>query len=76
MTEPEPMKVTTVRLPVDQAQDLELVARIDGVPVSQVTRDAIAAHLRARRADPGFQARLKRRMAADEEILDRLAKKR
>ena len=66
-------KVTTIRQPADQADDLEFVARVDGVPASEVVRDAIAAHLAARRADPEFQARLKERMAADRQILKRLA---
>lgn len=65
--------VTTLRLPAAQAGDVEFVARVDGVPVSKLVRDAIAAHLAARRADPEFQERLRARMAADAQILKRLA---
>lgn len=66
-------KVTTIRQPADQADDLEFVARVDGVPVSEAIRDAISAHIEARRADPAFQARLRERMDADRNILQRLA---
>jgi hypothetical protein len=66
-------KVTTIRQPADQADDLEFVARVDGVPVSEAIRDAIAAHIEARRADPAFQQRLRERMDADRNILKRLA---
>jgi len=66
-------KVTTIRQPADQADDLEFVARVDGVPVSEAIRDAIAAHISARRNDPAFQQRLRERMDADRNILKRLA---
>lgn len=66
-------KVTTIRQPADQADDLEFIARVDGVPVSEAIRDAIAAHIEARRADPAFQQRLRERMDADRNILKRLA---
>ncbi len=66
-------RVTTIRQPEDQAEDLEFVARVDGMAASELIRDAIAAHLDKRRADPDFQARLRERIAADQEILKRLA---
>lgn len=66
-------KVTTIRQRSDQADELEFVARVDGVPVSEAIRDAIAAHIETRRADPAFQARLRERVEADRHILDRLA---
>lgn len=66
-------RVTTIRQSVDQAEDLEFVSRIDGVPASELIRDAIAEHIARRRADPDFQARLRQRIEADKQILDRLA---
>ncbi|MFP1155599.1 hypothetical protein ACK280_26570 [Mycobacterium sherrisii] len=66
-------RVTTIRQSEDQAEDLEFVARVDGVPASELIRDAIAAHLDKRRSDPDFQARLRERIDADKRILDRLA---
>jgi hypothetical protein len=66
-------RVTTIRQSMDQAEDLEFVSRVDGVPASEAIRDAIAEHIARRRADPEFQARLRERIAADKQILDRLA---
>lgn len=66
-------RITTIRQPVQQADEVELAARVEGVAASEFIRDAIAAHLAARRADPDFQARLRERLEADREILQRLA---
>lgn len=66
-------RVTTIRQPEDQAEDMEFVARVDGMPASELIRDAIATYLEARRADPEFQNRLRERIEADKEILARLA---
>lgn len=65
-------RITTIRQPADQAEDVEFVARVEGVAASEFIRDAIAAHLEARRADPAFRQRLRERMDADKEILRRL----
>lgn len=67
------IRVTTIRQSEDQAEDVEFVARVDGIPASELIRDAIAAHLDNRRSDPDFQARLRERIDADKKILDRLA---
>ena len=66
-------KMMTLRLPVDQADALELVAQVDGVSVSQAVRDAIESHIESRRGDDGFQQRLAESMARYKRILDRLA---
>lgn len=66
-------KVTTIRQPMDQADELEFIARVDGVPVSEAIRDAIGQHIERRRSDPEFQQRLRERMDADRNILKRLA---
>lgn len=66
-------KVTTIRQSADQADELDFVARVDGVPVSEAIREAIAKHIEDRRADPAFQERLRERMDADRTILKRLA---
>jgi len=66
-------KTMTVRLPVDQALALEAVARGDEMPVSEAVREAIDAHIEARRNDSAFRERLARRMEQDREILERLA---
>lgn len=66
-------RVMTIRLPEDVADELEVVARVDDMPVSEAVREAIASHIAERRADPAFQRRLRERIEADRLILARLA---
>lgn len=65
-------RVISLRLPEDLAANVEMVARIEGKPMSGFITDALAAQVEATRADPEFQARLKERIEADQRILDRL----
>lgn len=66
-------RVTTIRLPIALADALELVARAESKPVAVVIREAIAAYITKRRADPEFQRRLHERIDADRKILERLS---
>jgi predicted transcriptional regulator len=66
-------KPTTVRLPDALAEDLAAVAETDGIPSSEAIRQAVAAHVAARRADPEFQARLRASIERNRRILERLA---
>lgn len=52
------MKALPLRLDAEVAAELALAARIDGLTVADAIRQAIAAHLEGRRADPLFQRRL------------------
>jgi Arc/MetJ-type ribon-helix-helix transcriptional regulator len=67
------MKNMTLRLPPEQAAELEAVARADGVSVSDAVRRAIVEHIERRRQDKEFKARLRRLIEEDREILERLA---
>lgn len=67
-------KARTVRLPADQAENLEAIAGIDDVSVNEEIRRAIDAHIEARRADPEFRRRLHASVERNQEILDRLAR--
>ncbi len=67
-------KAMSIRLPEEQAVELAAVARTDEMPVSEAVRQAIENHIAARRADKDFQKRLKKRLAEDREVLERLAK--
>ena len=49
--------------------ELEVIARIDGIEVSEVIRAALVAHVAARRRDPTFQMRLRE----EQELLHSLA---
>jgi predicted transcriptional regulator len=58
----KPAKAMTIRLSVDQAEELETVASVEQRPVSEVIRAAIAEHIENRRRDPAFQDGLKDRI--------------
>jgi hypothetical protein len=70
-----PISGTTlsVRIPEDIATEVALIARIEGVTVSEVIRAGVYRHLSALRTDPAFQKRLHKRLDEDREILDRFA---
>lgn len=66
-------KVTTIRQSPEQAAELEAIARVEGMPVAEVIRTAIADLIEARRHDPAFRERLQRRLKEDQAILKKLA---
>jgi predicted DNA-binding protein len=67
-------KATSLRLSETMAAELAAVARADGVPVSEVVREAIAKHIAERRADKDFQERLKLLLEEEQKVLKRLVK--
>lgn len=67
-----PIKVTTVRLEKELADELAAVARVDGMSASDAIREAVAGHVAERRADPDFQKALKVRMEEDRQVLEQL----
>ena len=66
--------IRSIRLAKELDEALRLVAHIEGVSVNSFVVEAITEKLRERRADPDFGARLRDRIAADQHILDQLAK--
>lgn len=58
----------------EQAGELEAVAQIEGAPVSEEIRKAIAAHIEAKKNDAPFQERLRKSLERNEAILKKLAK--
>ena len=67
-------KAMTLRLPAEQAAELEAVARADQKPVSEAVREAIDKLIAERRKDKEFQARLRAMIDEDRAILERLAR--
>ena len=67
-------KAMTLRLPAEQARALEKVAQIDDVTVTDAVREAIGAHIEARRGDQSFQERLRRSLDEQRDILELLSK--
>lgn len=66
-------KTLTLRLPVEQAAELERVARVERTTVSDTIRDAIGESIERRRNDPEFRRRVHTILEEDRSILERLA---
>jgi len=67
-------KTMTLRLQDELARELEAVARVDDISLSDAVRAAITEHVEARRADRAFQERLDKFMSENQAILERLAR--
>jgi hypothetical protein len=65
----EEVRAMTVRLTAEQAGELEAVAQIEGAPVSEEIRKAIAAHIEAKKNDAQFQERLRKSLERNQAIL-------
>jgi predicted transcriptional regulator len=74
---PAPKKTSknmTLRLDDERAAMLEMVARAEDKTMTEAVRDAIDAHIEARRNDAEFMERLRRRHEQERELYERLAK--
>ena len=67
-------KTMTLRLSNEQAEKLETLARVEGVPVSEAVRQAIDERIEARRKDKAFQGRLKRMVEENARALELLGR--
>ena len=63
------VKAMTLRLSADQAEELNVVAAVDGRPVSEVIRAAIAGHIEERKQDDAFQDSLRQRIDRAQRLL-------
>jgi predicted DNA-binding protein len=66
-------KAMTLRLDTETADQLEALAQVEGKPVSEVVREALAWHIERRRGDADFQKRLRDSIERNQAILERLA---
>jgi hypothetical protein len=62
-----------LRLDAELADKVKTIAQVEGRTVSDVVREALAAHVDARRKDPNFSKLLRRNMAKHKRVLDDLA---
>lgn len=67
-------KSMTLRLSDEQAAQVEMIARVDKMPVAEVVREGIGMVVDARQADDDFQERLRLHLAEYREQLERLVK--
>jgi hypothetical protein len=63
-----------VRLPDDEATNVEALARAEGLSLNETVRRALVEAVEARRADPEFKSRVQRIIEEDRELLERLAR--
>lgn len=66
------VKVLTVRLPWDEADRVEFIARVAGISVNDVFRRALEQYLTVLRADEDFVARATALLARDRELAKQL----
>ena len=66
-------KTTTVRLPEELADTVEVVARGRGISVNALVIEALLAEVEKVKQDDHFMATLRKVTERDKEILDRLA---
>ena len=67
----KPTKALTIRLAADQADDLELVARVQNQAISDVIRSAISDRIEQAKKDPSFQDGLRDRIERAQRMLGR-----
>lgn len=62
-------KAMTIRLSLEQAEQLETVANVEGQPVSEVIRAAISSHIETLSKDERFQEGLRERITRAQSLL-------
>ncbi|HUW88025.1 MAG TPA: toxin-antitoxin system HicB family antitoxin [Candidatus Paceibacterota bacterium] len=67
-------KQTTLRLTEELANQLEIIARAQGVSVNQFIVDSLSVEIARVRKDVEFISRVRHLVERDQEILDQLAK--
>lgn len=63
-------RALTLRLEPQMAENLALVARVDGMPAAEVVRTAVGVYIAGRTRDPGFRERLRAHLARQTRMLD------
>ena len=62
----------TLRLPEALHERLAAVAEVEGDPIAEVVRRAVADHVDQRRRDPEFRAKLEETLRRQKRLLDLL----
>jgi predicted DNA-binding protein len=65
-------KAMTLRLPSDLHERLAAVAEVEGDPIAEVVRRAVADHVEQRRREPEFRAKLEATLRRRQRLLDLL----
>lgn len=67
-----PNKAMSVRLPDSMNAQLNALARVDGVHVSELVREAIEDYMARRASEKDFKERLQQRLEEDWKVLQQL----
>lgn len=67
-------KQTTIRIPDELAEQIEVIAAVREISVNQLTLDALQLEISRVREDQEFMVALKEHTRKHKELLDRLAK--
>jgi predicted transcriptional regulator len=65
-------KVFTIRVPHDDARRVELVARVQGISVNDLFRQALDSYIAVLKADDDFVSRAEAQLAQDRDIVKNL----
>ena len=65
-------RAMTLRLSAEQTEELQLLAQVEGVSVSEKIRQAITEHIERKLQDESFQERLRGALERNQAILKRL----
>lgn len=68
-------KATSLRLDDELHKELAAVAKVEGVTISEVVRDAVEDHILTRGTDPEFQRAVKKKLEEDIATFKRLAER-
>ncbi len=67
-------KAMSLRLTVTMAQELALIAEVEGRTISDLVREAINRLIESFRADDDFKMRLKMKMEEEQELVRKFAR--
>jgi len=68
----EPNKAMSLRLEDELHKELAAVAKVEGVTISEVVRDAVEKHIATRGTDPEFQREVKKKLEENLATMQRL----
>jgi hypothetical protein len=66
-------KAISVRISEEMGRELDVLARIEGVSISEAIRVAVHRYIATCGSNQAFKERLRRRLEEDREFLERLA---
>ncbi len=66
-------KAISIRIPEETRHELEAIARVEDVSISEAIRAAIHCYIATRRSSQAFKERLRKRLEEDRKFLEQLS---